>query len=87
MYAPHAVHAGDSGVLSSSARSTSHWAQYEMCMLFSFTVERTISAAAENSAYADDLATRRLEKFKFSVHFRNLTESIKTELPYPYALA
>jgi hypothetical protein len=89
MYAPYAVHAGDSGVLSNSARSTPHWAQYEMCILCSLTTARTVSAAAENSAYIEDLATRRLmEKDQiFSTHARILLNLSETEPPYPFALA
>jgi hypothetical protein len=60
MYAPYAVHAGDSGVFSSSARSIPHCALNATCISRSLTMARTVSAAAAKSAYADDLATSRL---------------------------
>jgi hypothetical protein len=60
MYAPYAVHAGDSGVHSSSARSTPHCALNATCILLSFAIASTVSAAATKSAYAEDLAAKRL---------------------------
>lgn len=60
MYAPYAVHADDSGVLSSSTRSTPHCAQNDTCILCSLTTARTVSAAAAKSEYSADLAARRL---------------------------
>ena len=60
MYAPYAVHAGDYGVFSNSARSMPHCALDATCISRSRTMVRTISAAAAKSAYADDLATSML---------------------------
>ena len=61
IYAPYAVQAGDSGVLSSSAMSMPHCVLKEMCILCSSTITRIIFAVADKSEYAADLAARRLQ--------------------------
>jgi len=60
IYAPYAVQAVDSGVLSSSAMSTPHCALKETCILRSSTMVRIVFAVADKSEYAADLAARRL---------------------------
>src|SRR6266851_10139067 len=76
IYAPYAVQAVDSGVLSSSAMSTPHCALKETCILRSSTIARIVSAVADKSEYAADLAARRLPGKcrcqRYALHLREL---------------